>query len=948
MDPLEMALNVAEKLLLAVPRDERTDDKIRAMAEQAAQMLAAAGPVDVEQLRRRLEARFEVWVPREIAVSDLGAYEHEPWYAARKGKIEFEYWRRYQTWLEGQPNWRPPAIEALDEASDRLLDWIEDPDRPGPWDVRGMVYGQVQSGKTASYTAATCKAVDSGYQVVIVLTGLHESLRNQTQARLDLEFLGFNSRVTRQPSVAQGLGQIGVGTLGMRNPPTCISVTSTEQDFTARVFESTAIDLRRVRLLVVAKKNTSILANLTTWLRNFSDNTRDGRSVITDAPLLLIDDEADYASIDTTKVKKGSNHSGPDHDPTKINAAIRGLLELFDKRVYLGYTATPFGNIFIPHDTEHPDHGKDLFPYSFILALRPPSNYCGPETVFGLEDPAADDVRDPLPVVRLVDDTDIWMPDKHKKGFRPPTDLPASLVEAIDAFVLATAVRKVRAGLPNGRDGHNSMLVHVTRWTDTQATVVEQIRRHLQSMRDTWGERGRAGADLRRRLQTLWANDVEATYAELASRSDILDSVGVRVEFDRVLEEVGAVLAAASDNVKAINGTAADVLDYRSSIPVTVIAVGGDKLSRGLTLEGLTVSYYLRASRTYDTLLQMGRWFGYRPGYLDVTRLYTSQDLVNYYVHVTRANRDLIDVVSAVAEQGQRPVDVGLRVLDGYGALQVTAAVKMRNATPLTFTFSGVRAETLSMRTDQAAITRNLAQLDALVEAAAGCPEVPLERRKEAGNGFFRERVPADAVVEFLRGYAASERVLQASPEQLVKYIEAQTAKGELVRWTVAVTTGQAKRTVTIDGQELRRVQRRHSTKTSVGRRAELADPHEVGVLVSPAHEAIGLAPEQVEVALEATRTEFRRSGNSRQPARASGKALRRRRDPAEGLLLVYPVDPGDDIECPDAIVGYAVVFPNSDTAQHLRYRANKVFIDRLVQSMRADEAGDEDEDDTE
>jgi hypothetical protein len=183
MDPLELALNVAEKLLLDVPRDERTDAKIGEVAQLAAQMLAAAGAVDVEQLRRRLEARFEIWVPREIAVSDLDAYEHEPWYAAHRDKTEFEYWQRYRTWLERQDHWRPPAVEALHEASDQIMDWIENPDRPGPWDVRGMVYGQVQSGKTASYTAVICKAVDVGYQVAVVLTGAHESLRNQTQAR---------------------------------------------------------------------------------------------------------------------------------------------------------------------------------------------------------------------------------------------------------------------------------------------------------------------------------------------------------------------------------------------------------------------------------------------------------------------------------------------------------------------------------------------------------------------------------------------------------------------------------------------------------------------------------------------------------------------------------------------------------------------------------------------
>jgi hypothetical protein len=611
----ELALNMAEKMVLDSPRDERTATRLHEMAAIAAKAVGAIGTVDLDRLVRELESRFVVWVPREVTVSDPTS--HQPWYAEHRDKISFDYWRRYETWLTR--SWRPQTVEALSESTDGILDLLESPGRPGPWDVRGMVYGQVQSGKTASYTGITCKSVDAGYQVVIVLTGVHESLRSQTQARLDAEFLGFNSKVIRQPREGEGLGQIGVGALGMKPPPTCISLTSTEQDFTTRVFETSAIDLRRVRLLVVAKKNKGILENLTAWLSNFCDGDRNGRRVITDAPLLLIDDEADNASVDTKKASGG--HSDASHDPTTINRTIRNLLELFDKRAYVGYTATPFANIFIPHDTDHPEHGKDLFPHSFVVALRPPSNYCGPETVFGLEDPGSDEVRQPLPVIKVVDDQQRWMPDVHRAGYRPPQQIPPSLTQAIDAFVLATASRKVRAVRPGGRDGHNTMLVHVTRYTDTQGAVVAQIRHHLVAMRDSWGDRGSAGRQLRQRLEDLWRTDFEPTHAELATRGDLADSVGESVTLDEVFDEVSNVLVAAASNVKAINGTATDVLEYRSSTPVTVIAVGGDKLSRGLTLEGLTVSYYLRASRTYDTLLQMGRWFGYRPGYLDLTRL---------------------------------------------------------------------------------------------------------------------------------------------------------------------------------------------------------------------------------------------------------------------------------------------------------------------------------------
>ncbi|MFG1776824.1 Z1 domain-containing protein [Micromonospora sp. NPDC049048] len=938
IDANELALNMAEKIVLDLPRAERTAEKLREAANVAASAVQTLGQVDLQALVRELESRFVVWVPREITVSDPS--QHEPWYALHREKITFDYWRRYEAWL-GRRWRRPQAVEALDESTDGILDLLENPARPGPWDVRGMVYGQVQSGKTASYTGITCKAVDAGYQVVIVLTGVHESLRSQTQARLDREFLGFNSTVRRQSDDGPGLGQIGVGALGMKLPPTCISLTSTEQDFTTRVYESSAIDLRRVRLLVVAKKNRGVLENLIGWLSNFCDGERDGKKVITDAPLLLIDDEADNASVDTKKAgKPGLND--PSHKPTTINKTIRDLLELFDKRVYVGYTATPFANIFIPHDTDHPEHGKDLFPHSFVVALRPPSNYCGPETVFGLEDPGAGEVHQPLPVVRIVKDHQHWMPDTptvHHAGYRPPDLMPATLVQAIDAFLLATATRKVRAARPGGRDDHNTMLVHVTRYTDTQGAVVAQIRHHLTAMRDGWGDRGEAGRLLRQRLERLWQKDFEPTYADLAARPDVAESVGEPVTFEEVLGKVPAVLTAAVDGVKAINGTATDILDYRSSTPATVVAVGGDKLSRGLTLEGLTVSYYLRASRTYDTLLQMGRWFGYRPGYLDVTRLYTTQELVDYYVHITRANRDLMDVVSSVRDQGRTPKDVGLRVLEGYGRLQVTAAAKMRSSKPISFSFSGVRAETLSMRTDNTAMETNMAQARELVAAIRFCPEIPREGYKRGERGLFHHHVPTEVVTRFLKGFAPSARNEQAAPENLVKYIEAQVRKGELVRWTVAVSGGSLKNTADFGDVRLPRVLRKPIGEFGIG------DLYQVGVLVSPADEAIGLTDAQYEDAMRATEAEFRVRADARVPKRPSGRSLRRRRDPAEGLLLVYPVHPGAQTTLKVPVIGFAAAFPASDNAEHLRYRANQIFVQKLASSLRADE-DDTDEDD--
>lgn len=923
IDAFDMAMGISENALLSTARTERTADKVRQVAAFAAGVAESVGPVDVDELVTRLEERFDVWVPRPVAV--LNADEHEQWYAARRDKIAFDYWERYRKWLATRAGWKPQPVEALHESTDLVLDRLENPERPGSWSTYGLVYGQVQSGKTANYTGVICKAVDAGYHVVIVLAGRNESLRNQTQARLDLEFLGFNTRVTRHRADGAGLGDIGVGLLGLHPPVQVFPLTTTESDFKRNVALTTAVDLRKNRVLIVVKKYKSILENLTAWLENF---TKD--QALADLPLLLIDDEADDASIDTRKAPDNKTHSDPEHDPTAINKAIRQLLAMFDRRAYVAYTATPFGNIFIPHTTDHPQLGPDLFPNSFILALKPPSNYCGPERVFGFEDPTSDEIRQPLPIIKQIDDHSAWMPDGHKNGHRPSLPMPPSLVEAIDAFILATAVRKVRAGRPGGRASHNSMLIHVTRFTETQSAVVSQVRQHLGTMRDTWGEHGVAGSAVRRRLSKLWRSDFVPVHRELAARDDLGDAIGDPVTMSEALNAVPEVLAEAADNVKAINGTAQDVLDYRST-PVTVVAVGGDKLSRGLTLEGLTVSYYLRASRAYDTLLQMGRWFGFRTGYLDVTRLYTTRELTDYYVHITRANRELMDVVTTVAENNATPRDVGLKIEDGIGQLQVTAAVKRRAATTLTFTFSGERPETLVMLTDPLSSKNNRELLDNLVEAVTGCDPLP-KGSVSSTNGFVRTNVPPEPVKAFLASFRASPRNVQAAPRFLVEYIEAQQAKGELINWTVAVVAGKAPTTDTIAGMEVRRVTRRNTSSTPY----VSGEDYEVGVLVNPADEAIGLTEKQFDSAKARTRADAAADKTVRRP---SGRALRRERSPQDGLLVLYRVDPGSG-KADELVIGFAISFPQTDNAKKLRYKANNVFIENLAKSLRAQELG--------
>ncbi|MFE2300445.1 Z1 domain-containing protein [Streptomyces sp. NPDC059445] len=946
-DDLKFALNIAEAMVMEIDRTSRTREALAEVAEEVHEIVSRRRPgVTAEAIARALGERFNVWAPREVYV--LNPDQHVEWLDKRQDGIEWRYWDRYKNWLSHRKDWKPATVEALSDSTNTVLSLLEDPQRPGVWLSKGLTYGQVQSGKTANYTGLVCKAVDAGYDVVIVLTGAHESLRHQTQARLDLEFLGFDTRFMRQRTA--GSTYIGVGNLDMKEPPLCMSMTTQNADFNRNTAEAVSVDPRRVRLVAVVKKNARILENLRDWLRGHGTKQPVGENVINDLSLLVIDDEADYASVDTKKPRRGRTASDEEHDPTAINRCIREILGTFEKRSYVAYTATPFANIFISDETEHPTHGDDLFPNNFIVALNPPSNYCGPDIVFGLDDLAADQVREPLPVIRTVNDEAAWMPDGHAKDHEPTVKLPQSLVEAIDAFILSTAARKARTVEYGVKPDHNTMLVHVTRYRTPQVAVARQITSHVREMDNLWGDHGAAGQNLRARLRDLWERDYLSTYGKLRERSDLNGLVGDPVDFDQISHEIPLVLDECVKGVKTINGLASDVLEYESTTPATVIAVGGDKLSRGLTLEGLTVSYYLRASGTYDTLMQMGRWFGYRNGYLDVTRLYTTEELVNSFVHITRANRELMDLVSFLAETNKRPVDVGLRVRDGYEKLQVTAAAKMRNSTVISLSSAGQRPETLFMRTNRQDVIENFARLERLVEDIRDCDELEPELRY-GSTGIFKTKVPAHVVKEFLDGFSASGRNLQASPNLLNQYIDNQIAQGELVSWTVAVTAGSSRhQRLTIGGKTFRQVTRKALVMNPDQQVAESTD-FQVGVLVSPGHEAIGLPREAYELAMEATKRAFEERGD-KSPARPSGRELRRHRDVREGLLLIYPVD-ATQVAYPESLVdvervgdggatqrlplvGYALSLPMSETAKSIKYRVNEIYLKEL-QGMIAD-----------
>jgi hypothetical protein len=932
-----------------------TSEEIWLAVRRAIDLFGCAD-VDLDAIVADLEAAFQTIIGRErVLLGDPNGWE--PWLDKRKASINWQFWNRYQQFLLQEEGWAPATLDRLDETTDRILDLLAAPDREGSWDRRGMVVGHVQSGKTGNYVGLICKAADAGYKLIVVLAGFHKSLRSQTQIRLEEGLLGYDrSAVPFLP--------IGVGLIDPAPRANSITTRADDGDFKRQVANNFAIKPGGDPLLFVVKKNGSVLKNLLDWVQ-FAATARDehGRVYVAGVPLLVIDDEADQGSIDTrTGAFDQDGNPDPDHDPTVLNRRIRSLLALFDQSAYVGYTATPFANIFIHEKATTDKEGLDLFPGSFILALPTPSNYVGPAVVFGYSKDDGEEVPG-LPMVRTVDDHAEtlepdervgWMPPRHDKNHLPKfngiDEIPPSLRGAIHAFLLVCATRLAR----RHETEHNSMLIHVTRFTNIQNRVTEQVRSEIADIRRRlrFGD-GDSPHQIRRELRNLWETDFEPTTAEVAARRLLShDFIRSWTEIEPYLEP-----AAVSINIREINGQAGEVLDYvnHRSAGLNVIAIGGDKLSRGLTLEGLSVSYFLRASRMYDTLMQMGRWFGYRPGYLDLCRLYTTAELTEWFAHIAAAAEELRDDFSRMVASGGTPREFGHRV-KSHPSMMVTSQVKMRHGKAINVTFQGDISETINFWRVRSQLESNWVAATKLVETTEAegkrAVRVRSKGRPDAtytGPWQWRE-VSSEAILTFLTDYQEHEASKKVKTKLLGDYVRAENVEGRLKDWTVFVASGDSPTNGSLGSARFNLIERswhlagRAGTKTNEKLGFMRQNHFRIRRLVSPADESVDLTGEQISHALERTVTAWRQDPGTREnpPERPAGYWLRRERPSTSGLLMLYPLDPankvgsddivGTDKVEPEArdvpILGFAISFPYVDPKQasQVRYVVNNVY----------------------
>ena len=547
-----------------------------------------------------------------------------------RAEAEWPFWDGYRRYLTDVKLMPVSAVQCLDEATDRVLGQVEIPSRDGMWRRYGIVTTQVQSAKSENYIGLACKAADAGYKLIVVLADNHNIVRKQIQIRMDE---GFGTRYPQRRAGERS--RIDSGSIPAARRPQVISLTTSDEDgdFRPWVACRAGIPLGEYPVVLVIKKNMRVLRRVRDWVADFGERQApDGRSIAA-FPALVIDAEAGNSPVNVAAV----------NDDTAlpwISMAIRNLLESFEKCAYVGYTATPLASAFLNTSAGPDKNGSGILPFHFIASLPAPSNYLGPERVFGFQpDDPCEGALESLPIVRLVTDYDDWMPDGHKKDWIPSSQLPGSLSQAISVFVLACAARQARGQMTD----HNSMLVYVTRFQNVQNHIADQISQHLQLLKNRVCH-SHPGDSAEMELRSVWEQDF------IPSSAAFPDSGTPPASWGQVWAQVQPAIE--KIHVQAVNGTAAEALQYHEHRQkgLSVIAVGGNKLPRELTLEGLTVSYYLQASKIPSALLQMDRWFGYRPGYEDLCRLYTTTTLMEGCIETAVANDELRHDLEALAE----------------------------------------------------------------------------------------------------------------------------------------------------------------------------------------------------------------------------------------------------------------------------------------------------------
>lgn len=782
---------------------------------------------------------------------DMGAViegtQYVPWLEKRRSTIEWRLWNAYSAYL-AEHGRSPLVLDQLNKSLDKILDHMGDPNDHESWERRGLVIGDVQSGKTSTYVGLMDKAADAGYRIFIVLTGNTESLRRQTQVRVDEGMIGRDSAAALI-GAKKGLGgdkdnRLGVG-LKLESTSSVASTTTVLTDF--RKSSAQAMNIvpgDGLSVVFVTKKNRVVLDRIADWL----ESQRVGGAKLKH-PVLFLDDEADYASINTNKEEE---------DPTAINAAIRRILATSSRNAYIGFTATPFANIFINDEDD-----KDLFPRDFIYALDAPSNYQGATTLFGPSEELDDqESLDDHPVIRILEDAEEYFPAAHK-SFLEVEGLPESLVEALRTFLLANAIRDLRGEQGSPR----SMLVNVSRFNAVQQRLGDRLAEEMAAYRNAINSHAAtfARGNPNRELELL-----RETFSREYGSSEFA--------WEDILQMLPAAVAAIE--LKVVNSQrdkSNEENELRDENARRQISIGGDLLSRGLTLEGLMVSYFYRRTAASDTLMQMGRWFGYRDGYEDVCRLWLSAEVVSAYAYTADSLLELRLELERMRDQKLTPQQYGLAVRNHPGALLITARNKMRSAEvgQKSISLRGRPIESTLLSANSERVKSNLRAAEELFSSIQSAG-VSAEKLRASNRHIWRA-VPKHLVATFLDAFSAADSMALFQGSALARF--ARNAQAEdLQSWDVVLVGGNGPE-VEFGGVRTKRPVRRallsNGNWVISGSNRRVAGPGDVATPLTSAQRAD----------IEAEYLESQKGSAKRAPDTQFVQKLER------PVLLVYPVE---------------------------------------------------------
>ena len=655
----------------------------------------------------------------------------------------YSSWQLYKQKLINQ-HWSVKSITNIEKSSINILSNLsQDTSETGP--IKGLVVGNVQSGKTANMSGLMAMAADNGFNFFIVLSGVIENLRQQTSTRLynDMNSTGNGHLHWKQ---------VDKPSLKSKLPEHNISSFDLSENGKNRYFS-------------VCLKNSTRLKALLDWLTSDEQKAKQLK-------ILIIDDEADQASINTKKIE--------DEDPTKINGLIKKIVNSnkFKGINYIAYTATPYANILNEVGEE------SLYPKDFIFLLEPSEDYIGAKEIFGTEVP---EVSPGIDIVRDIKDSDeeeITLLHEF-----PSYKIPKSLEKAVNWFILGVAtLRAIDYRKPL------SMLIHTSFKINDHISISKSIELYLKYFKNNYSL-------LSEELRNLYEDESQdfkkSHFLEAMKEYSSADNVPdypkweevekyllriLRLEEDEYISHIpigetgepkfhkGFHLVIDNSRASADDQIVRLVYPSNKQLPNVApafIVVGGNTLSRGLTLEGLISTYFLRKTNQADTLMQMARWFGYRKGYEIFPRIWLTRDAYERYTFLSQMNEELRDEIKKYAINGMTPADYAPKVKNSANRqlIKITSNNKMQSAVATEFDFIGFNTQTIYFENDTTILEKNLKATSEFLNNL----DVPIIKR----HRMVWQNVDAKKVMSYLENYKVCEDdIKMSSLPALIKWIQ--------------------------------------------------------------------------------------------------------------------------------------------------------------------------------